>query len=225
MTRSSPLSSTNGRSNEIVHALTLQWSRRRSVAVVLITGVAIALTVGAYRASIGSSGGNPTNPSPTAGTYADLSGSVAAINHARDANDALTPAVAATVAKLSDELPANAAQASKKVFTAGISGPVYVVPAKDGFALVTAGGGGIIPGRLSDSNPVAGGAVYTTGSPGWLFGIAEDNVTSIDVLVGSSSYKASLVHNGYYWVAPSSDVDVRSASLVVHLKSGAVVKA
>jgi hypothetical protein len=190
----------------------------------IVVALVLAVAFGAYKVSAGAGSPSPVAPSPNAGGFADLTANIAAISRARVPADTLTPAALATAEKMAGSLPANAVSRSMQVFSSPLSGPVYALPAANGFAIVTAGGGGTVAGTLNDSNPIAGGVVYSSGSPGWLFGIASNDVAAIDVVVGGTTYKATLVGNGYYWVAPDASTDVRSATLLTHLKNGSVVR-
>jgi hypothetical protein len=190
----------------------------------IVVALALATSFGAYKVSAGTGSPSPVAPSPKAGGFADLVANVAAINRARVPADTLTPAALATAEKMAGSLPAGAESRSMQVFSSPPSGPVYALPAANGFAIVTGAGGGTVAGTLSDGNPIAGGVVYSSGSPGWLFGVASNDVASIDVIIGQATYKATLVGNGYYWVAPDASTDIRSATLLTHLKDGSVVR-
>jgi hypothetical protein len=110
-----------------------------------------------------------------------------------------------------------------RVFTTPFSGPVYVLPAKDGFAVITGELAEIVPGTLGKTNPAAGWVSYRSDGPGSVFGIASNDVSAVDVIIGTSVNHATMVRNGYYWTAPASSVDVRGATVRAHLKDGTVV--
>jgi hypothetical protein len=164
-------------------------------------------------------------PKPVAGTFADLASSVAAIKHSRGPADQLTAGASSVVSAFGGEVSPRAASQSLKVFETPATGPVYVVPAMRGFALVTSHGGGLIPGTLGHDNPAAGGAVQADGSqPGYVFGIAADDVTGVDVALNGQTYHARMLKNGYVWVAPDASLDVTKAAIFARLQDGTVVR-
>lgn len=190
----------------------------------LVVAAISAIAGGLYLATTGHGSAAPRLPTPAQGTFADLARNIAAINHTRGTEDALTPQAAETATKFATQLPVDAQDRSMKVFTTPRSGPVYLLPANAGFAIITASGGGIVPGTLGPTNPAAGGTIYASDAPGWVFGVASNDVTAVDVTVGTELFHATMFPNGYYWTAPNASVDVRNATLLVHLKDGSVVE-
>jgi RNA polymerase sigma factor (sigma-70 family) len=138
---------------------------RRSVLLVAAALVALVLSVPAlaFHNRIGKAIdavlGNTVFPTPVQGTFADLVANVSVIDRPRGPEDVLTREAADAAAGLGDSLPADAENRSMRVFTAPPAGPVYLLPAKDGFAIITARTGGIVPGTLGKSNPAAGATV------------------------------------------------------------------
>jgi hypothetical protein len=169
--------------------------------------------------------GSPSYPRPVAGTFAELARTVSAIDRARTSDDALTAKAAQVVASMADQLPPDAAQQAMRVYTSPVCGPVYVLPAKQGFALISGAGAlgtfaEIVPGTLGETDPGAGGAFYSSSGPSGVCGIATDDVVSVDVVVGAHIYQATMLRNGYEWLAPRAS---RVLSLRFHLKDGSVV--
>lgn len=196
----------------------------------IVAAAAVAATGGALGiASVATGGGGEdiVEPRTVPGDFEDLRTTLAAIKRPRGAGDELSPAAAeavATMASVSPILSDSAADSSMRVFEAKVIGPVWVVPATDGFGLITESGGGVISGVLGSTMPIAGGMTQTgPDDPTVVWGVASDAVIGIDIVIGDEIFEATLVKNGYYWLAPDGSLDLGDAEMHAHLADGTTV--
>jgi len=200
--------------------------RKRVVAAVMVVAV-VAGALAIAGAAISGGSEEVVQPSMVAGDFEDLKAAVDAISRPRGSEDELSPAAAeavASIASASASVSASAAQSSMRVFEAKVIGPVWVVPAADGFGIITETGGGVVSGILGRTMPIAGGVTDPgPDEPTVVWGIATDAVIGVDIVIGDQTFEATLVENGYYWLAPDKSLDLDGAKMHVHLADGAKV--
>jgi hypothetical protein len=200
----------------------VKLTRRKIYVITVGLMLAIATALG-IASAIG--GSEPRDPTVVSGGFADLAAHVSAINHERRASDALPTAAQQALARIPKaELPADAIQNARRVFDGAVIGPVFVVPANHGFALVSNGGISLVPGTLGDANPAAGMVEQrSSDDPVVVFGVAADNVVRVDVVIAGKTSQAKLIGNGYEWVA-DTPVTIDDIRLLLHLSDGSVVR-
>jgi hypothetical protein len=189
--------------------------------VFLITGLVVALAAAASMPGAAQLQDEITKPVVVPGSFADLQSSVAAVNRPRGPKDGLTP-LAEKVVAIIGAAP-NARATSMKVFETKEIGPVFIVPTNQGFTVISESSIGTVEGTLGDGNPIVGGLVEPEGQPAYLWGIAIDDVIGVDIAVGDATSAATMVQNGFYWIAPSEIKSVKGLTLRVHLADGTTV--
>jgi len=200
--------------------------RRHAIAVVLVVAVA-AGALGIASAAISGGSEDVVQPRMIPGDFEDLKIVVGAIDRPRTSGDELSPIAVeavASIASASSSLSVSASDSSMRVFEAKVIGPVWVVPAADGFGIITETGGGMVSGVLGRTMPIAGGITDPgPDDPAVVWGIATDAVIGIDIVIGDQAFEATLVENGYYWLAPDESIDLDRLEMHVHLADGAKV--
>lgn len=162
------------------------------------------------------------DPQVTPGSFADLSANVSAISGAQTSADVLTKRLARAAETMG--VSAEARSQARKVFESAPTGPVFVMPANGGLAFLTGEVGGVLEGSLTAANPVFGGAVEPgVGEASYVWGVAVDGVLGVDVIVNDKSFPATMVPNGFYWVALDDAGTLEGLRLDVQLEDGTTI--
>lgn len=187
--------------------------------VLLVAAVSSGVAVAA-----GSGRGSDTvAPEVIDGSFDDLQAAVSAVDRTRTPDDELDAELEGVADEILGATPSQVDQ-SRKVFEAEF-GPVYVVPLEGGFGVITRESGGVVPGTLGEKNPVAGGLVDPgSGEASYVWGVAIDSVTGVEVNIGDATYAATMVENGFYLIAPKDMETFETLTLLVHLKDGTTVR-
>lgn len=161
-------------------------------------------------------------PQPMAGSFDTLKANLSAIDRPRTADDKIVGP--ATQGLDVAGITSSEANESYKVFDAEPVGSVYVVPTSEGFALITDTNAARIGGTLGRDNPIAGGLNQTEDGIAYTWGIAIDDVVGVDMIVGEAVLKATMVKNGFYWVAPEGLREkLAGLRMIAHLDDGTAI--
>jgi hypothetical protein len=155
-----------------------------------------------------------------------VGGTVSETLRPRTADDDLRGASLATIqARGGDFLEAS--KRSRKVFETPLGEAVYVVPGVEAgtFSVVLGADVKRYDAPLSRSRPVT--VAWRQAAPGdsvEAFGLAIDEVVSIDVVLDGRAHAASLEDNGWWWIAPDTKTSPADATIVVRLEDGSVIE-
>jgi hypothetical protein len=187
------------------------------VAVLLL--LAVAVVTGATLAR------GITDDEHDSGDPLGVGGTVSETLRPRTADDDLRGAALATIQASGGDF-LEASKRSRKVFETPGGEVVYVVPG------VEAGTYSVVLGAavrryhdpLSASRPVTvAWRQAAAGEPFEAFGLAVDEVVSVDVVLHGKTYPAMLADNGWWWIAPDGKTTPMDASIVVRLEDGSEV--
>lgn len=170
---------------------------------------------------------------PPQQTLQDLQGSMSALKNARTAQDALSARAGQAFSGLANSdprvSPGDTARSIRLINTP-FAGSVYIVPDSDGiYTLVADAYAASTRLMVSASHPINFGGgdpdALGSGQPGYLLGVASDQVAGIDVIANGRASKATLQGNGWFWQAPDGNVAINSVQVLAHLKNGSTVSA
>ena len=202
-------------------------SNRFRTGVLLTLGVGAAFAVAVVKPAIGQDRDVPiVFPAVINGQYGDLPAVVSALSKPRSSDDELAGSALEMFSRLVSigRVDASASARSRRILETGAAGPLWIVPASNGFAYLTNDTAGIVPGVLGREMPAAGATIKRRASePARAFGIVSDDVVAVEVIANGAVTEATLLGNGYSWEAEDSSLSLENISIRVRLNDGILV--